>query len=76
MTQNESLDLQQGCNARSRQQLICSKYLGFISKKLEGHWIRELEGQGIEGKGSLIKLEIHSHVLHCDKTVEAAKGCH
>lgn len=46
-------------------------YLCFISKQLEGHWIGQLEGQGVEGEGSLVKLEIHSHVLHHYKTLAA-----
>lgn len=47
------------------------KHLCFVSKQLEGHWIGQLEGQGFEGKGSLVKLEVHAHVLHCHKTTAA-----
>lgn len=52
-----------------------SGYLCFVSQELEGHWIGDLEGQSIEGKGSLVKLEIHSHILHCQKIIKAATGC-
>lgn len=41
-----------------------NKYLCLISQELEGNWIGYLEGQCFEGKCSLVKLEIYSHVLH------------